>query len=462
MLAHSLLCDAPMRSPAPKLPRANLLVRALEEIVGAAVVLDAGLRIVEWTDDAAKLLGPGIRRGLRAPRFLCGDSEKRPVAEALMRGAPVGAYVQRPTADGGESLMRVVATPIGGCDEPEGWLLMLDHVEMNDDGSRAEIDFHGISTVHREMTQLFDRARRAARVEANVLVRGETGSGKELLARAIHAESSRASGPFRALNCAALPSALLESQLFGHVRGAFTGAVRDEPGHMRLADGGTIFLDEVAELPLDLQAKLLRVLEDRTVLPVGGREPLAVDVRVVSATHRSLRKEVAEGRFRADLMYRLRVLPLFIPPLRNRRGDIELLARRFLRAHKSQDDGRPLELSSGALRALRDYSWPGNVRELKNAVEYAAVMAHGRVVSEVDLPPEILSEAPEMGAQLNAGDPPDSQPMNRETTRILRALERSAGSRERAAQLLGISRVTLWRKLRAMGLATPGRDDTDA
>jgi transcriptional regulator with PAS, ATPase and Fis domain len=449
---QSLLERAPMRSLTKKSSRADLLTRALEETVGAAMVLDSALRIVEWTDPAAKVLGPGLRRALRAPRFLCGESEVRPVAEALARGTPIGAYVQRPGPDGSEMTLRVTATPIGGCEAPVGWLLLFDHVDTSEHGREALTDFHGMLTVHREMTQLFERARRAARSEANVLVRGETGSGKELLARAIHEESTRAAGPFRALNCAALPASLLETQLFGHVRGAFTGAVRDEPGHLRLADGGTIFLDEVAELPLELQAKLLRVLEDRKVLPVGGREPVPVDVRVVSATHRSLRREVTEGRFRADLMYRLRVLPLFIPPLRDRVGDIELLARRFLASRAQQEGDRDLELSGAAIRAMKAYAWPGNVRELKNAIEYAAVMTHGRLVAETDLPPEIINEVPTDHDHLNNGAPPDSRPMNQEARRILRALERSAGSRERAAQLLGISRVTLWRKLRALGI----------
>ena len=279
-------------------------------------------------------------------------------------------------------------------------------------------------------------------------MRGESGTGKELVARAIHAASARSGGPFRALNCAALPPQLLESELFGHVRGAFTGAVRDSPGHFRAAEGGTLFLDEIAELPLPLQAKLLRVLQERVVVPVGGHQPIPVDVRIVSATHRSLREEVAAGRFREDLMYRVRVVPLRIPPLRERDGDVELLSMVFL--DELADEEREIKaISAGALALLEQYSWPGNVRELANVLEYGFTMGDGPVLTEAELPPE-LHEMPhlEVRASVNVPAPQDDDALNDEQRRLLQVLERAGGHRGRAAAMLGLSRSTLWRRLK--------------
>jgi transcriptional regulator with PAS, ATPase and Fis domain len=288
-----------------------------------------------------------------------------------------------------------------------------------------------------------------------VLLRGETGTGKELFARALHTLSARADGPFVAINCAALPPTLLESELFGHVRGAFTGAVRDQPGFFRSADGGTAFLDEVAEMPLDLQAKLLRVLETRTVIPVGGREPVPVDARIVAATHQSLRAAVDAGRFRADLMYRLRVIPIFLPPLRARPADVGLLAQKIIEELNRQGGRQIARVAPAALAALTSYPWPGNVRELRNALEYAFVIGEGPVLVPSDLPSEIAepSTAPDIleAPRVNAPPPPSEQEPP-EVARIRRALERAGGNRQRAAQMLGISRTTLWRRLRDLGI----------
>ena len=273
---------------------------ALREAVGPALVLDRELRIVASTPGAEALLGMDPTVGVSAPKILCGHGQERPVAEALAEGRAVTADILRPTKGGENRAVRVRATPIGEGDD-RGFLVMLSVDPWRSDEDDTIDDF-GIVTRDPKMKQLLRDVRKVARSEASVLVRGETGSGKELIAAAIHRASPRASAPFRALNCAALPPNLLESELFGHVRGAFTGAVRDAPGHFRLADGGTLFLDEVAELPLDMQAKLLRVLQEKTVIPIGGSDPLPVDVRIVSATHRALRKAGEEGRFRSDLL----------------------------------------------------------------------------------------------------------------------------------------------------------------
>jgi two-component system response regulator AtoC len=298
------------------------------------------------------------------------------------------------------------------------------------------------------MAQILRRLPRVARTNSTVLVRGESGSGKELVARAIHALSPRQRQPFRALNCATLSPTLLESELFGHVRGAFTGAVRDHRGLFAEADGGTVFLDEVAEIPLDLQARLLRVVEDRTFVPVGGTKAVRVDVRLVSASNQALRRAVAEGRFRDDLRYRIRVVPLFLPPLRQRTGDVEGLLWHFVAHFEAQDLGHVAGITRGAMHALLSYPWPGNVRELRNVVEHAFVIGEDDVLDLDDLTPELRGEEPPEDAPRL--DLPVAQA---ERHRILRALERHNGRRTPAALELGISRTTLWHKLKEHHLA---------
>jgi transcriptional regulator with PAS, ATPase and Fis domain len=307
------------------------------------------------------------------------------------------------------------------------------------------------------MKQVFRVMERVAAEEMTVLIRGETGSGKELVAQAIHQLSQRKGGPFRAINCAALPSNLLESELFGHTRGAFTGAVRDVQGHVQLANKGTLFLDEVAELPLELQAKLLRVIETRTVIPVGGRDPIPVDVRVISATHRALRKEVEAGRFRADLMYRLRVIPIFLPPLRERPGDIRLLADKLVSEMNGKSRRQVQQIAPAAIERMERYAFLGNVRELRNVISYAFAIGEGPILLPSDLPPELLEQEESMEDEhpsVSKERPPLAPvvELSPEAARIKRALDRAAGNRERAAKILGFSRITLWRRMRELGI----------
>jgi transcriptional regulator with PAS, ATPase and Fis domain len=332
-------------------------------------------------------------------------------------------------------------------------VLLLDEVAQS--GQGGSLLFQGMWTQDAGMKEMFRIVERVAATEATVLVRGETGAGKELVAQALHELSPRRKGPFYAINCAALPASLLESELFGHARGSFTGAVSDVQGHLQKANGGTLFLDEVAELPLEVQAKLLRVLESRTVLPVGARRPVSVNVRFVSATHRALRKEVEAGRFRGDLMYRLRVIPIFLPPLRARPGDVRLLVQRFVADARARKETRLEQVSPEAMRVLETHDWPGNVRELKNVLAYAFALSDGPTLLPSDLPAEIRAEGRDGPAE-----PPRelAQPTaSPQADRILRALGRSGGSRERAAKVLGISRVTLWRRMRALGIADTER-----
>ena len=298
------------------------------------------------------------------------------------------------------------------------------------------------------MRDLFEVIGRVARTEASVLLRGETGTGKELVARALHELSPRAAEPFRAINCATLTGELLASELFGHVRGAFTGAVRDRPGLFSLADGGTLFLDEVAEIGSELQARLLRVLQERTYIPLGGSQPQHANVRILAATHKALRREVAEGRFRADLMYRIRVVPLFLPPLRERDQDTEALAWHFIELLNARGLRRITAIEPRALDAMLAYPWPGNVRELRNVVELAFAVGLGDMLGWDELPPELRGVPPPVGL-IERGEP---SLLSLEREQILAALRTCRGRKGRAAEVLGMSRTTLWRKMREHGL----------
>ena len=303
-------------------------------------------------------------------------------------------------------------------------------------------DAHGIVTVSAQMLQFLDLVRRAARSDSSVLIRGATGTGKELVARALHAMSPRSSGPFEALNCAMLTPELLASELFGHVRGAFTGAVASRRGVFSLADGGTVFLDEIAEMPLDIQARLLRVLQEKTFVPLGATGRLTVDVRVLAATHRALRDEVRAGRFREDLMYRVRVVPLFLPRLVDRHGDVEALTWNFIDEFNGRGLRRVEAIDAVALEAMRAYRWPGNVRELRNVIEHAFAIGEGPVLTLGELTPELRGEPPYEG-EATAEDR-----RARERRRLLEALDGAGGRKADAARALGMSRTTLWRKLR--------------
>lgn len=320
--------------------------------------------------------------------------------------------------------------------------------------SEAKQNFHGILSRSPAMRDVFQIIQNAAETEATVLVRGESGSGKELVAKAIHHLSARHTAPFLAINCAALSANLLESELFGHVRGAFTGAVKDHKGLFQRAQGGTLFLDEVAELPLELQAKLLRVVQERNFIPVGGDHSIEVDVRIVAATHRSLREEVKRGHFREDLMYRLRVVPIFIPPLRERREDISLLIWHFIQRHNAENSRTIEKIDPQAMRVLLDYSWPGNVRELHNVVEYAFAVGRGPILRVSELPPEFREPGPVANPLLSFASSRQSPPLSaeEEIAAIRLALEQSNGRVMSAAHSLGMSRATFWRKRKLYGV----------
>ena len=342
---------------------------------------------------------------------------------------------------GGIGLLAVISEPVANGLLPKGSV----EVTKPDLGSQ---NFHGILSRSPAMRDVFQIIQNAAETEVTVLVRGESGSGKELVAKAIHDLSARHNAPFLAINCAALSSSLLDSELFGHVRGAFTGAIKDHSGLFQRAYGGTLFLDEIAELPLELQAKLLRVIQERNYIPVGGDRSIDVDVRIVAATHRSLREEVKNGRFREDLMYRLRVVPIFIPPLRERREDISLLIWHFINQHNAKNFRKIEKIDPQAMRVLLDYSWPGNIRELHNVVEYAFAVGRGPTLRLSELPPE-FREPRVVNQQIRQSVPLTAE---EETATIRQALEQSKGMITTAAQLLGMSRATFWRKRKLYGV----------
>ena len=298
-------------------------------------------------------------------------------------------------------------------------------------------------------------ARRAAQSDMSVLVEGESGTGKELLVRAIHQESPRHRGPFVAVNCAAVPADLVESEFFGHEKGAFTGAGASRAGRFEQADGGTLFLDEITEMPAELQAKLLRALEEGEVTRVGGCAPVAVDVRMIAATNRVASEAVTEGRLREDLYHRLAVIAVRMPPLRERREDIPLLARHFLLTVGQVAGARAADFSAGALRCLETYDWPGNARELCNAVQSAAVMAEGEVIRSCDLPTAVQAVCAEgaAGADVVSSARPLSEAVGEvERKMIALVLAEEGGNRTRAAERLGITRKTLLSKIAHYGL----------
>ncbi len=347
-------------------------------------------------------------------------------------------------------------------------ITVLKAVNAKQQGGSGESEILGHSP---KMEKVFDLMSVLARTDASVLITGETGTGKDMVAEALHKSSQRARHPFIKVNCGALPEALLESELFGHVKGAFTGAVKGSSGMFRLAHRGTIFLTEIGDLSLPLQVKLLSVLDDQTFFPVGGSKKVKVDVRIIAATHRTLRQEVRDGHFREDLFYRLNVLRLHMPPLREREGDIILLLDHFLRLFSSKLGRKGVGFSRKAIDTLSRYHYPGNVRELRNIVEYSANICQGKRVGVKSLPdylfrpsdpvpaPSVITPPAQPLIAVDDQQVEDQQISHEqkpagtggwtevEKKMILDALRQSGGNRTKAAEILGWGRTTLWRKL---------------
>jgi two-component system, NtrC family, response regulator HydG len=314
----------------------------------------------------------------------------------------------------------------------------------------AEDRFHGMIGTSHQMQQIFELITNAAQSDAPVIIYGESGTGKELVARAIHEASQRGKNPYIKVNCAALNESLLESELFGHVKGAYTGAHRDREGRFELASKGDIFLDEIGDLPLSTQVKLLRVLEEKVVERVGDNRPIAIDTRIISATNRDLPQLIARGRFREDFYYRINVIPIHVPPLRERVDDIPLLARSFFNRILLKSSKQIQGISNPTLEALMRYTWPGNVRELKSAFEFAFVSCQGDAIIPENLPRHIIEGVPEASGNsvpVSAANLDDLK-----KARLLRALEASGGNQSEAARQLGLSRTSVWNQMKRYGI----------
>src|SRR5580698_1111677 len=338
------------------------------------------------------------------------------------------------------------------------------YVGMLSKEAHSAFSFGAIVGESPALREVLTRVEQVAKTSSTVLLRGETGTGKEMVARAIHINSARESRPFVRLNCAALAPGVLESELFGHEKGSFTGAVARRLGRFEMADGGTLFLDEVGDLPLDVQVKLLRVLQEREFERVGGSETIKVDVRVVSATHRDLERQIADGSFREDLYYRLNVFPILLPPLRERPSDIPLLAEHFLQKYVA-GAGKPVHgIDAGAVVALTGYSWPGNVRELENLIERALILTRGSEITAADLefmrrPAAGAATSAPAGAAGGAGGstaggarPLGERLHEQERAAIVGAIDAAQGNIAHAARALGINRSTLYYRMRKHGL----------
>jgi two-component system, NtrC family, response regulator HydG len=337
----------------------------------------------------------------------------------------------------------------------------LRHAALEEENARlralvgCDVDVSAIIGTSEPMRRVFEAMALVAPTEATVLILGESGTGKELVAQAIHANSPRRAGPLITVNCAALPEALLESELFGHERGAFTGATERRLGRFELAHGGTIFLDEIGELTPAAQARLLRVLQAQEFERVGGSKTLKVDVRIIAATNKDLEVAVRAGRFREDLLYRLQVFPLSMPPLRERRDDIPLLAEHFLKRYAERHRRRLRGLTPRALDLFMRYDWPGNVRELEHTIERAVILTRGEYITPEELPPTIraLSSDPDAITPQEPPVPVGITLKEVERELIRKTLEHTGGNRTKAAEILGISRATLHNKLREYGFS---------
>jgi sigma-54 dependent transcriptional regulator, acetoin dehydrogenase operon transcriptional activator AcoR len=344
-------------------------------------------------------------------------------------------------ANGNQKTLKLLlsASPFVHNDERLAIVIIEDVTELSDLRQRLKVEqsFAGIIGSDPAMHDLYETIRELTGVKIPVLIEGESGTGKELVASAIHNEGERSGRPFVPVNCAALPEGIIESELFGHVKGAFTGALKDKKGRFELAHGGTLFLDEVGDLPKTAQAKLLRVLQNGRFERVGDERSITADVRIISATNKDLKKEVDKGNFREDLYYRLKVVPIKLPPLRKRKQDIPLLVNHFLK-HAIDEGFRPAGISREAIAAMMDYSWPGNIRELQGAVRFALIKSKGGVIQMEDLPMELRSRP-------DTCLPGPSKKLSPE--RVRAALKQSGGNRSNAAKLLGVGRATLYRFL---------------
>jgi DNA-binding NtrC family response regulator len=448
-------CPAPVDIAVPEL---------LDAIPHPIVVVDRELRVVAVNRRLEPLTGLGQdeARGLYVDFVLRSSigGRGRIFREVLDSGEDRVVEGDILGRDRSRLAMRFTLAPLHGPgDEVIGLVITLDAPATP--GAGADRDDPGADTIigqSAKMQAVFDLIPLMARTEASVLITGETGTGKDKVAEAIHQRSGRADRPFIKINCGALPEPLLESELFGYVKGAFTGAVKDKPGMFRLAQGGTLFLTEIGDMPLPLQVKLLSVLDDQEFFPLGGEKKVQVDVRIIAATHRPLKERVAAGLFREDLFYRLNVLHLHLPPLRERESDTRFLVNHFLRTFAGRTGTEARTFSPAALERIMAYPFPGNIRELRNVVEYCVNICPEGEIGVEHLPPPLLARAVEPAASAEPPAGPGLPPVAGgdwlaiERQLIIDTLTRTRGNRSQAAGILGWGRTTLWRKLKRHGL----------
>ena len=409
--------------------------RSLERITGYPAEAVLGKKCTEVLRSDFCDAGCPLKRSLRTGETIRG-------AEVNLR-AKDGAVV--PIASSTAVLRDEEGRPIGGiCSFRD--LRELHSIPIPQGQVR---DFQGMVSKNPKMHEIFDLIETVADSDANVLIEGESGTGKELAARAIHRLSARGEKPFLGVNCASLNENLMESELFGHVRGAFTGAIKDRIGRFEMAEGGTLFLDEISEMGQHLQVKLLRVIQEREYQRVGETQSRKADVRIISAANRCLKNRIAESAFRDDLYYRLNVVSITLPPLRERKEDIPFLTEHFLGRSQDRQGSRTRTFSPLAMQALLEYPWPGNVRELENAVERAKICSRGNLIEESALPAEIRFRGARGSRSANA-DPEGMAAM--EAERLREILARCRWNRTDAAAQLGVSRVTLWRRMKQLGI----------
>ncbi len=442
-----------------KTPPADLTEMILEAISEGVFTVDPDMNITSFNRAAQEITGVPVERALGRKchevfRAAICDGQC-PLKESISTGRPSEeAEVEITNANGSAVPLRVRAAALRDADgRLQGGVETFRDVSTERHLVKRITEaytFCDIKGKSEPMTRLFSIMPDVAASNSTVLITGESGTGKELVARALHDLSSRHEGPFVAVNCGSIPETLMESELFGHLRGAFTGAERERQGRFAAAKGGTLFLDEIAEMPITVQAKLLRALDQGEYTPLGANMPLKAKVRVLAATNRDLEREAAEGRFRQDLYYRLNVLHLSMPPLRDRREDIPVLVDYFLERLAAERGEDRSEIGSAAMGLLLEHNWPGNVRELQNALEHAVVLARGGRVEPRHLPESLRRrlrpqvEPVKAAADLDLG--------HREQNAIRRALTMHKGHRAKAAAELGISTTTLWRKIKRYGM----------
>jgi PAS domain S-box-containing protein len=443
----------------------QILSMVLETMADGVFTVDAQGRFVSWSPGAERITGYGKEEVVGKPcRIMEGPNCKgfSTVADLLESPNPPPEGIcnqecKALTRDGRELYLHgnvrvltdadgAIVGAVGTFTDLTSFIQANEKIALLEEQTKNRHAFQRLVGKSAPMQEVFRRLRLASQSDVTVLLTGESGTGKELAAQAVHALSARHDKPFLSINCGAIPETLLESELFGHVRGAFTGAVRDKVGIFEAADGGTLLLDEIGDMSPLLQLKLLRVLQEHEVQRVGATHPRKVDVRLIGATNKDLAALVQDGALRDDFYYRVHVFEITLPPLRERREDIPLLVDHFIREVAQGTHKSVTGIARDALQRLMDYAWPGNIRELRNAIEHAFVTVQGEKVTLLDLPLEIRQ--PSVSPRSSGAPPRPAVADSTERQRILDALRQVGGSRTEAAKILGFSRVTLWKKMR--------------